>query len=536
MKLTLEQAIGQKIMIGFPGQMPSPELVALLKQQHLGGLTLFRALNVESPAQVRRLTAALQQIAATAGQPPLLIGADQEGGTLLALAETTPFPGNMALGATGSPELARQTGYAIGQELAAMGVNVNYAPVCDVLINPQNPVVGTRAFGEDPAAVARLAAAMVTGLQAAGVAATAKHFPGHGDTTADTHHGAVMSFHDEAHVRQVDLPPFAAAVQAGARLVMTAHVSVPALTGGVEVPATLSPAILRGLLRGDLGFQGVILSDALNMHAIQQGPGLAIDAIAAAMAGVDLLMLTEIGGDQQWIYAALLQAAQRGLLPMEEVYNSVERVLALKSWVGAQIQPSLEVIQSPEHTALAFEVAAQALTLVRDTSQQLPLHPPAAARLLAIVPQPEDLTPADTSSYVTPALARALRRYHPAVDELIIPMEPADADVAALSEQAARYDLVVIGTINATLHTGQAALVNQLLARGVPTVAVALRLPYDLTAYPQAPTYLCTYSILECAMDALAQALWGQRPCSGGLPVSLGDMYPLGHGRGARAS
>jgi beta-N-acetylhexosaminidase len=523
MSLTLEQAIGQKLMLSFAGTQPAADILATLERQHVGGITLFRSLNVESPAQVRALTAALQAQARASGQPPLLLAVDQEGGTLLAVAGTTPFPGNLALGATGSTELAYRTGYAIGRELAAMGIHINYAPVCDVNINPNNPVVGPRSFGGDPALVARLSAAMVEGMQAAGVAATAKHFPGHGDTAVDSHHGMPVLLHDEARLRRVELPPFVAAVQAGAKLVMTAHIALPNFNGGSDVPATLSPIILRDLLRGALGFNGVIISDAMEMNAIRQGPGLAIDAIAATVAGVDMLMLNANASEQQMIYAALLQAAQRGLLSTPEVIKSAERVLALKQWCAQVVPPALDVVGCAEHHALAAEIAAKSVTLVRDEAHRLPLRLPPEARIAVVVPKPENLTLADTSAYETPALANALRACHPVVDEFIIALDPPEADVAALHQRMIGYDLVVVGTINATAHAGQAALVNAILQSGTALVAVALRMPYDIQAYPTVPTYVCTYSLQQSSMTALAQALWGDIPCVGQLPVSIGS-------------
>ena len=323
---------------------------------------------------MRELTAELQRAAAASGQPPLLIGADQEGGTLIALTGTTPFPGNMALGATRSTDLARRQGLAVGRELAAMGVNVNYAPVCDVSSNPRNPVVGPRSFGEDPALVGSLAAAMVQGLQEAGVAATAKHFPGHGDTSTDSHYGTPVLPYTEERLRRVELPPFAVAVEAGAKLVMTAHIALPALNDGLELPATLSPCILKGLLRDELGFTGVIVSDALDMGAIQQGPGLVVDAIAAAAAGVDLLMLTDSGYMLTIVHAAVAQAARRGLLPEAAVHDAARRILALKNWVSNREQPDLNVVQCAEHMALAYEIGARSVTLVRDSAGLLPLH------------------------------------------------------------------------------------------------------------------------------------------------------------------
>ena len=531
MKLTLNgasalnraQALGQRQMSSFLGVTPSADILATLKQQHLGGVTLFRAFNIANPAQVRELTASLQRAATAAGQPPLLIAVDQEGGTLMALAETTQFPGNLALGATGSAELARRAGYAMGLELAAMGLNVNYAPVCDVNLNLHNPVVGTRSFGSDPALVAELSAALVAGLQAAGVAATAKHFPGHGDTPTDSHHGTPVVVHDAEHLRQVELRPFAAAVQAGVKLVMTGHVALPAVTGRDDLPATLSPAILGGLLRGELGFDGVIISDALDMKAFAQGEGFAGAAGLAAAAGVDLLTLHAEVVEHRSVLAALERAADRALLTPDNIQASAARVLALKAWCAQAAQPSLAVVGCAEHQALALEIAAKSVTLVRDDAHRLPLDPAAQPKLAVVVPEPQDLTPADTSSYVKPAPAAALRAYTPQVDEFVVPINPPEAEVARLSDhlRAGGYAAIVVGTINANDHPGQAALVNALLHHHLPVIAAALRMPHDLLAYPFAPTYVCAYSILPPAMQALAQALFGQIPFAGRLPVAL---------------
>src|SRR5436190_2545734 len=404
-RLDLEQAVGQMMLVAFKGYEVPMEFTDLLRRRHIGGVTLFRSINVRDPRQVRNLTTAIQVAAAAAGQPPLLIGIDQEGGQLLALAGATPFPGNMALGATRSPELARRVGVAIGRELAAVGVNVNYAPVCDVNMNPQNPVVGTRSFGADPALVGQLAAAMVEGLQEVGVAATPKHFPGHGDSATDSHYSMPVLPFDEERLWRIEIPPFAAAVHAGAKAVMTAHVALPALTNGLEVPATLSRPILQGLLRNELGFEGVIVSDAMDMHAIMQGPGLVVDALAAAAAGVDLLMLTDIGAIFQGVYDALLQATQRGLLPIEEIEASAQRVVDLKRWASEFEQPGLEVVQCEEHRSLAYEVASRSVTLVRDEANYLPLNVSPDVRILVVLPRPKDLTAADTSSYESVALA-----------------------------------------------------------------------------------------------------------------------------------
>jgi beta-N-acetylhexosaminidase len=524
--LTLEQATCRKMLLAFDGYELPPRLTDLLANYQIGGVTLFRARNVRDPAQVRSLNAALQRVAAESGQPPLLVGADQEGGQLLALAGTTTFPGNMALGATRSAELARKVGIATGRELAAMGITVNYAPVCDVNLNPRNPVIGTRSFGEGPALVSELAAAMVEGLQNAGVAATAKHFPGHGDTSTDSHLGTpVMPFGLE-RLRQVELPPFSAAIQAGVKLVMTGHIALPALNDGLELPATLSPAVLKGLLRDELGFGGVVVSDAMDMGAIAEGTGLLVDSIAATAAGVDLLLLTDSDRGFETVYAAVLHAARRGLLAASEVMASAQRVLALKEWVAAQEQPDLEVVGCREHLDLAYEVAARSVTLVSDREGYLPLNLRPEARVLAVVPRPADLTPADTSSYERVDLAGALRLHHPNVRQVDISLDPAEDEIAAVLEQAAGYDLVIVATINAQAFAGQAALVRSLLEHGARVIAVALRLPYDIGAYPGAPAYVCTYSLQPPSLAALSDALFGRIPFQGRLPVSAEYRVP----------
>jgi beta-N-acetylhexosaminidase len=520
--LSIEQAAGQKLLLSFPGFEPSPEILAALESHPVAGVTLYRSLNIQDPAQVRALAGALQRAAAQAGQPLLLIAADQEGGQLQAVGEgATAFPGNMALGAAGSEELARRAGQAAGRELAAMGINVNYAPVCDVLVNPRNTMMGTRAFGEDPALVSRLGAALVEGLQSAGVAATAKHFPGYGDTAIDGHYATPVLLHDEARLRRVELPPFSAAIQAGVKLVMTAHVALPALNAGLDMPATLSPAVLRGLLRQELGFQGVIASDALDMQAIRQGPALLIDALAAAAAGLDLLLFGPQTVERELLFDGLVQAARRGLLDPEDVRASAGRVLALKSWLAGREQPPLEVVGCAEHQALALEIARRSVTLVRDAAGLLPLRLSPGERLLAVLPQPADLTPAETSSYLAPSLAQYLRRFHPETDEIILPTDPAAADIAGLLERARGYARVVACTFEASAHPGQVALAHALLEQGPPTIIAALRMPFDLQRFPEAPTTLCTYSVQPPALQALAEALCGQIATQGRLPVTI---------------
>ncbi len=523
MTLTLEQALGQKLMLRFSGTEPSAEILDTLKKHHIGGITLFRAFNVDTPAQVRALTKALQAAALAAGQPPLLIGADQEGGQLMTIgAGVTQFAGNLALGAIGSAELTEKVGYAMGQELAAMGVNLNYAPNCDLNSNPANPTVGTRSFGQDTEQVSALTAAMTVGLQKAGIAATAKHFPGHGDTATDSHYGLAVVSQTKEHLQKIELPPFAAALKAGAMLTMMGHIALPKLhDGSGSIPATLSAPVIQKLLREELGFTGVTITDAMDMGAIEQGLGLTIDSIAAAAAGIDLLLLNVDLEHQQNAYAGLIQATQRGLLSQSDMHASAERIINLKAKLAQQPQPSLEVINCAEHQALAQEVADKSITLVRDQTNLLPLNLAYGANVAVIIPQPVNLTPADTSSYITNALPNLLQQRQVNVTEFSVAHHPTEAEIAALRALSANFDLIIVGTLNAYAQAEQAALVNTLDKTDTPLIVVAMRTPYDLQAFPNISTYLCTYSILEPAMNALVKVLYGDIAVQGRLPVSI---------------
>jgi len=519
--------IGQRFMLAFEGFEPPPHILDWIRERDTAGFTLFRPKNVANPGQVLALNQALQAAAAESGQPPLLIATDQEGGQFVALGdETTHFPSNMALGATGDPALARRVGYATGQEMAAMGLNVNYVPDSDVNSNPDNPNVGIRAFGDDPALVSSMVAAMVEGVQAAGVAATAKHFPGNGESSLDPHYGVPVLNHDKERLEAVEFRPFRAAIEAGAWLMMTAHVGLPALTGRADLPATLSAEIMDGLLRQRLGFKGLLITDAMDMKAITQGAGQIVDVIAALRAGVDLLLLTGDPEVQERIYGGVRLALSRGLLGPEHLAATGERLAALRRWLSQTERPSLDVVGNAEHRQLAEIVARRAMTLVKNEAGLLPLNLPADARIAAIMPRPADLTPADTSSYVAPALAGSIRTYHPNVDEFVVRQKPAASEIRALREVTAGYDLLIVGTISAHLQLEQATLVKELLATGVPAVTVAMRTPYDLSVYPEAKTHVCTYGIEPGALAALASALFGAIPFQGQLPVVIPGFIP----------
>ncbi|HJU50752.1 MAG TPA: glycoside hydrolase family 3 N-terminal domain-containing protein [Acidimicrobiia bacterium] len=490
-------------LIAFEGLEVDQGLRQLLADPRVGGVTLYRSLNIDNAEQTQRLTRDIQEAAGR----QVLIAVDQEGGQLTAAGpETTHFAGNMALGATRDPTLAKQIGRAIGIELAALGITVNYAPVADVASRPWNPSLGIRAFGEDPALVGVMTAAMVAGIQSAGVAATIKHFPGKGEATVDPHHGLPVLDLELSRLEQVEFPPFRAGIEAGARLLMVGHYGLPAVIGDRTTPTSISEVAIKELIRGLLGFEGVIITDALDMG----GFGSASTDLPL-VAGADLL---------------LYGPAQIGSLPSWQG-ESNPRLQRLLAWLSAHEQPPLTAVGSADHRSLAGTLARRALTLVRDTPGLLPIQIGADDRILAVMPRPTDLTPADTSSMVPPGLASAIRTRHRPTTEVVVDQEPSQAQVRAALQAAADHDLIVAGTIDA--GPGQAELVGGLVATGKPVVAVAMRTPYDLARYPSAGTYVCTYGIHPPSMEALVAALFGEAPMTGCLPAAVPGLYPVGH-------
>ncbi|HEX2767568.1 MAG TPA: glycoside hydrolase family 3 N-terminal domain-containing protein [Candidatus Limnocylindria bacterium] len=504
-----------RLMLAFDGlELPEP-MRRRLAGAPAAGISLFRFRNVASLAQVRALVDAVQALAPV--DRPFLVAIDQEGGQLRGLGpESTPFPGAMALGAAGDVGLTRRVGSAVGLELRAAGVNVNYAPVADLATNPRNPSLGIRSFGSDASAVAGHVAAFVEGLESVGVAATLKHFPGKGDAGVDTHHELARVERTLDELGERELRPFRAGMGAGASLVMSGHFAIPSLTG--DRPATLTPAVMRGLLRDELGFGGVSISDAFDMDALSAGEGRVRDAIDGLNGGLDLLLL---GGrsDGAAFDQAVLAASADGTLSAERSAEALGRIGDLRRRLGAGGLPALADWDA--HRTLAREVAERAVTLVRDRDGLLPLRLASTDRVLVITPRPEDLTPADTSSGERVGLAAAVARRHQGIEALAVAHAPSPGETRAAGAAARDADIVIIGSVSASLEPLQAELVRAVLDVGRPTITAALRTPWDLAAYPAAGTHLCTYSILEPSCEALAAVLFGELAPTGRLPVAV---------------
>ncbi len=366
------------------------------------------------------------------------------------------------------------------------------------------------------------------GLQDGGVAATAKHFPGGGDTarirttSCRWCPGRPPSWHER------ELVPFRAALDAGARLVMTGHFALPGQRRPADQPVRRGPA--RPAARDSCDFDGVTVTDALDMHALAQGSAQIIDAVAALRAGEDVLLGTPDEAALERLEEGLAQAQRRGLIEADDDAAAKRRLGELRQWLGGFEQPPLDVVGCGEHQALAAELARRSMTLVRNDDGLVPLKPAADARIAVVQSRPADLTPADTSSTVAPTLASALRRRLAGVEEILLPAAPGEADIRGLPERLAAFDVVILGTFSAHLQPAQAALAAAVLASGRPTVTVALRTPWDLLAYPSVRTHVCSFGILPPSMEALAAALLGEAPFGGRLPVTIKGLYPRGHG------
>ncbi|MBM3464949.1 MAG: beta-N-acetylhexosaminidase, partial [Armatimonadetes bacterium] len=371
-QMSLTQKIGQMIMVDFSGYELTDALRKNIAENQWGGIILF-AKNVKNRAQVTELCADLQKAAREGGVPaPLFISVDQEGGIVnrIAFAETPVSPGNMALGAAGNPEYAREAARIYGQDLRNIGFNLNFAPCVDINNNPFNPIIGVRSFGESAAAVAEMGVQAARGYRDGGVIPCGKHFPGHGDTATDSHLDLPALKHSVERLKEVELAPFQALIDDKIEMLMTAHITYPALESQPGLPATLSERILSGLLRQEMGFDGVIITDSMSMLAIARNFGVAQAAVMSVQAGADIVLACGTREAQLETLEALLNAVRDGKISEAQVDASVERILSLKEkFLRRPVPPT------PDREALDFmkHVARAAITLVKDDAARIPV-------------------------------------------------------------------------------------------------------------------------------------------------------------------
>ncbi|KUL34147.1 beta-N-acetylhexosaminidase [Streptomyces sp. NRRL F-4489] len=512
----------------------------LIARYRVGGIIYFGwAHNTRDPHQIAELSNGIQRAAAALRVPvPVLISTDQEHGIVARIgAPATLFPGAMALGASGSAPDARTAGRIAGLELRAMGVRQDYAPDADVNVNPANPVIGVRSFGADPQAVARMVAAQVRGYQSAGVAACAKHFPGHGDTDTDSHVGLPYIHHSAAEWERLDAPPFKAAVAAGIDSVMTAHIVVPALDPSGD-PATLSHPIVTGILRRRLGYDGVVVTDSLGMQGVREKYGDDRVPVLALKAGVDQLLNPP---DLAVAHAAVVRALRDGELSEPDIDAKLLRILLLKERRGLFADPYTarrevdRVVGARAHLQAADRIADRTTTLLRNDGGLLPLSRRRTGRLLVAGADPA--APSGTGGPPTGVLARELTRLGFTATALPTGTAPSRELIARARAALDERDAAVVATYDVTASSPQRTLVAELLATGKPVVQLAVRNPYDIALLDGVKAALAAYSWTDVELRAAARVIAGRRDPVGRLPVPIlradssgTALYEMGHG------
>jgi beta-N-acetylhexosaminidase len=561
-RMTLDERVAQLVIPGLNGVFTpvdsdaADKLDRLVRERRVGGFHVFGGGEALPPALLNPVygtsggraikgdalaIAALLNRLQRASALPLIFTADFEGGAGYIVDGATRLPRAMALGATRDPGLAERAGRLGAGEGRALGVHVDYYPVLDVNVNPLNPVIGIRSFGEDPELVARMATAYMRGIQQGGMLATAKHFPGHGDTATDTHLDLAVVEHPRSRLDAVELVPFRAAIAAGIDGVMSSHIRLPALDPSEGLPATLSRPILTGLLRQELGFSGLVFTDSMSMHAISRRFTPERAAALAVQAGADIVLDSP---DPEAALRGIKQAVEQGEIPREQLDRSVERILAAKARLGLHRTRTVDVEAVPAavggraHEAVAVEIAARAITLLKDERGQIPLRPPQGARvlLLSVVDYASGWREGAPGRVLIPEL----RRRFPGATAIEVSDRTTAAELDLLRTLAKSADAIVAATFTRTaeysgrigLAPAQQALLEGLARDGAarPFVVIALGSPFVGELAAKLPALLVTYELGDAPEAAAVRAICGEAPISGRLPVSLPGLFAAGHG------
>lgn len=512
--LSLHERIGQMFLVGFHGLTAPDYLLDWLRQGRVGGVILFNR-NVESPAQLAALTRQIHE----AAKYPALISIDQEGGIVARLRDGfSESPGAMALSSAENGEaLAQDVCAMLGRELRALGINWNYAPVVDITYNAGNPALGVRSYGTDKARVGAMAAASIRGFQSADVAATAKHFPGLGNTPIDTHLALPVLDDTVEQLTAHDLAPYRDAISAGVASIMTTHTIYSALDA--DLPATLSPVIIHQLLRDLLRYDGLVTTDCMEMKAITDHHPPAQSAVLAALAGVDVILFSHTREKQEEAFDGLLQAVESGQVPMAVIDEANRRISAIKSRFAVTETPDLSVIRSDEHRQLEQTAARAGLTLVRADDNAFPLPMTGKTGII------EFFMSGDSLVY-TEKLKTGVTHYaqlrHPEIDAVALaPTGGTVPDFDRALSLAGAVDTLVIVTRSAHLYPDIVARVHQLAEAASRVVLVAARNPFDAGLFPEIDAVLCTCSDGAPSLKAAASALFGDFTPTGTLPLDL---------------
>ncbi len=540
--LTLREKIAQLFVIGFnghpmhTGSREYRKFVHLVAQEHVGGLILVNVSNGRTVQKADPLEAAsfinrMQRLA----RVPLLVAGDFERGASMRVDATTIFPHAMAFTASREPDEARLEGQITAREARALGVHWLFFPDADVNNNPDNPIINIRSYGENPADVSAFVSAFIEGAHSvptARVLTTAKHFPGHGDTATDTHLNLATITADKPRLEQIEWTPFRAAIASGTDAVMTAHIAVPALDD-MGIPATLSPKILTGILRQEMGFKGIIVTDALEMGGIAQGYQNGEASVRALLAGADVLLMPS---DAEAAINAVAAAVKSGRVTEKRVEDSVMRILSAKVRVGlgakklVDLEEVHSVINSTESIAVAQRISDRSFTLVRNEGDFFPLKNAATTTVFLLTEGP--------ASVEGLAFVAEMRRRSAVTSVVTLDSSMSDADLKAAAEKASgATQYVVVAFASVAAYRGSVALggsfpqlLQDLVATKKPVALVALGNPYLLRNFPDVTAYATTYSTVPPAEVATVKALFGEIAVGGKLPVTIPGFAQYGDG------
>jgi len=517
-EMNIEEKVGQMFQVGFTGTKVTSEILEMIKDYHIGGIIYFRR-NIKSLVQVFKLSNELQAISINQRVGlPLMISTDQEGGIVHRLIGGTHFPGSMVLGATKNTELAERMGQAIAKELKTVGINMDFAPVLDVNCNALNPVIGVRSFGEDPFWVAKLGVAFIKGVQEEGIIACGKHFPGHGDTVADSHLTLPVVKHDRNHLEKVEFYPFMQAIQAGVDSIMTAHVCFPSIEPKEDIPATLSYNVLTNLLRKELGYTGIIITDCMEMKAIADGFGTSEGAIMSIKAGSDIVLVSHSINKQKQAIEMVVEAVRKGEISEERINQSVLRILRLKKkriCLKTIIGSNYQKIDKKMDEELAYQIAKKGVTLVKDESNLIPIGMLNSKKILVLDFSLKRSSLAEDDIENKNLLVDFLREEGVEVKHYTF-FE--GEDTMPSLEGIVR---IIVCSFNAIHHPYQVNTIKRLQSLNIPFIVLSVCNPYDLICFPEVPTFLTTYDYSPFNLQIASKVIVGKYKAQGTLPVTL---------------
>ncbi|MBT2638664.1 glycoside hydrolase family 3 protein [Bacillus sp. ISL-39] len=530
-----KEKIGQLVMPSThdnQNQMPDERTRKLIEEYNVGSVIVYGDRDAKKTAEYNN------QLQGWASQTrlniPLFISADLEYGSVQHVSDGTAFPRQMGIGATRDLQAAEEVAKITAIESKATGFNWNYSPVADVNTNPANPVIGVRSFSEKTELVSDMTKAQIKGYQDNGVLATAKHFPGHGDTSVDSHYGLAAVTYDRETLEEVHLPPFKAAIDAGIDSIMTAHVIINAIDP--ELPATLSKKVLTGLLREEMGFDGIIVTDAMSMHAIDKEWGAGEAGVMAINAGADIVMATGTYEQQLETYDALYNALKSGDLTEKRVDESIKRILTAKFKYDLfndrydDPATATKVVNTTAHKEAASEVARKSITLLKNDGV-LPFETANDETTLVVGPKIYG-----SAKHISEVINAVDAKTSETVLSAITETNSTNADIANAVQLAEQADRIIVATFSpGELAEGQVDLVQALKATGKPVVALSLGLPYDIKHFPEVDAYLASYAIerwgspVPTSWNAAVDVIFGAQP-GGRLPVNIEGFYQFGDG------